>query len=214
MRSAICSLTGAVFLFILAAPAMPATLARAPVVHPAPHLAMLPPRAQAWLRQEAAREAAANIVSEGTALAAVQNSGVNFGAMPIEDAVMLMFMLVAQDADQDMQQMLSQMQQANQQKQALRRAQQQMKASQNALAGQARQEYGALQSHRMMAPSVTLNDYLASRKVSLESLGDLSEVQQLKLQQLADQRAKALETISNIMKREADTRKGIIDNMK
>ena len=211
MRAALCAMIGAVSLFFVAAPA---TLARAPVVHPAPQLATLSPQAKTWLRQEAAREAAANITSEGTAYNAVRNSGVNFGAMPIEDAVMLVFTLVAQDADNDLRDQIAQMQQANQQKQAARRARQQMQASQAAVVGQARQEYGAMQSPGMIAHSVTLNDYLASRNVSLESLGDLREQQQLKLQTLAEQRAKALETISNIMNQEADMRKGIIDNMK
>jgi len=49
---------------------------------------------------------------------------------------------------------------------------------------------------------------------SKDQLSDMSEVDQLRLQSLMDQRSKALETLSNLMKSVADTRSQIIDNLK
>ncbi len=48
----------------------------------------------------------------------------------------------------------------------------------------------------------------------LNSLNTLGEADQLKLQELTDQRSKALETLSNLMKSLGDVRKSITDNMK
>jgi hypothetical protein len=49
---------------------------------------------------------------------------------------------------------------------------------------------------------------------SRDSLSDLSEQQQLKLQRLTDRRAKAFETLSNLMKKFSETDQAIIGNLK
>lgn len=46
------------------------------------------------------------------------------------------------------------------------------------------------------------------------SLSDLSEEDQLRLQMQMDRRSKAEETLSNTMKKQSDTENGIIKNMK
>ena len=49
---------------------------------------------------------------------------------------------------------------------------------------------------------------------NLDSLNDISQAQQMKIQMLMDQRAKLIETLSNIMKSISDTQSTIIQNIK
>jgi chromosome segregation ATPase len=49
---------------------------------------------------------------------------------------------------------------------------------------------------------------------NLDSLGDLTQSQQTKLQMLMDQRSKLVETMSNLMKTMSDTNSAIIQNIK
>ena len=48
----------------------------------------------------------------------------------------------------------------------------------------------------------------------LDSLGDTAEVNQMQLQEQTSRRAKAVETTSNIMKKQSDAQHGIIQNIK
>ncbi|MFZ4058499.1 MAG: hypothetical protein ACOYKE_10180 [Ferruginibacter sp.] len=56
-----------------------------------------------------------------------------------------------------------------------------------------------------------LEDELKSK---LDSLNDMGELEQLRLQQYMDRRSKALETLSNILKKISDTQDNIIGNLK
>lgn len=60
----------------------------------------------------------------------------------------------------------------------------------------------------------TMQNAVDKSKDQLDALGDLSELDQLRLQKLMDRRAKAMETISNLMKKVSGTAEKIIDNMK
>ena len=177
-------------------------------------MSMLAPQARAWIRQEAMREAATDTISEATARQAVSGSGVNLGNVSIEDAVALVMFQISNDADTDLQQMLADMQKTNAQKQAMRHNIQQQKAAQAAANAQLRQEYAGLQTHSQIAHSVSLDDYLNYRRISYDSLGDMSQEQQLKLKLAAERRTKAIEILSNLMKKMADTDQSIIKNMK
>ncbi len=177
-------------------------------------LAAMPPAARDWIAQEARREIAADGVSVAAAMAAANNSGVNFGSIPIEDAVILMMMALADDADSDLRQMLSEMQAANRQKQALRNAAAQEKSAQAALNEKMRQEYNAAQVHERLALSPALRAYMASRNVSQDSLGDISQEQQLKMQMLMDDITKADEAASNAEKKFTATADAIVPNWK
>jgi len=177
-------------------------------------MSMLAPQARAWIRQEAMREAATDTISEATARQAVSGSGVNLGNVSIEDAVALVMFQISNDADTDLQQMLGDMQKINAQKQAMRHDVQQQRAAQAAANAQLRQEYSELRSNSPIAHSVSLDDYMNYRRISYDSLGDLSQEQQLKLNLAAERRTKAMQILSNILKKMADTDQSIIKNMK
>jgi hypothetical protein len=179
-------------------------------------IAKLNPQARAWLKQEAMREAASNIASDAVATQAVRSAGpgLNLAGMSIEDAVMLVMMIVSRDADEDMRRMLTEMENARRQKQAMRQTIQNQKAAQASVNSQLRQEYAAQQARPKIARSAALDAYLTGQNVSYDSLSDMSQEQQLKLQMALDRRTKALQTLSNILKKTSDTSQGIIQNLK
>ena len=72
----------------------------------------------------------------------LKNSGINFSNMPIEDAVMMMFMLIAEDARNDTKDMLEEMNKTRKKKDAIREAERLMKKELDSLRNQARSAYG------------------------------------------------------------------------
>jgi hypothetical protein len=59
-----------------------------------------------------------------------------------------------------------------------------------------------------------LADLQKQTSTGMDSLGDLSQEQQLKMQMMMDQRSKLEETLSNIMKKMSDTSESIVQNLK
>ncbi len=53
-----------------------------------------------------------------------------------------------------------------------------------------------------------------SSKSKLDSVGDMSQLEQMRMQSMMDRRSKALETLSNIQKKQSDTSKSIINNIR
>ncbi|MBK8605467.1 MAG: hypothetical protein IPN82_01110 [Chitinophagaceae bacterium] len=51
-------------------------------------------------------------------------------------------------------------------------------------------------------------------KTDLNSLNEMSELDQIRLQMYMDRRSKMMETLSNLMKKINDTKEDIIKNMK
>jgi hypothetical protein len=176
----------------------------------------LSPKAQVWIKQEAEREMVSNKVSESTALQAARNaqSGINFAGMDVSEIAAMIMMECSNKADKDMREILADMKKTNAQKQTQRQAIEKQKVAQASVKSQLREEYSKQQTQPRIARSAALDSYLASQNVTYDSLGDLSEEQQLKMQMLMDRRLKANEAASNIMKKSSDTSSGIIGNMK
>ena len=70
-------------------------------------------------------------------------SGVDLSSMPVEDAIMAMFMLISEDARNDMKGMMEEMEQTRLKKAALRAAEETLKAQQANLRDAAKKEYQA-----------------------------------------------------------------------
>ena len=107
----------------------------------------------------------------------LQRANVDFGNMPIEDAIMIMLSLIAEDARQDTHDMLADMDATRQKKKALRERE-------KALRGQA------------------------------DSVDDMTQLEQVRLQTYMDRRTKAEEMLSNLTKKSSDSSSSIIQNMK
>lgn len=193
----------------LSAPAVAAPV----ILHPAMKLQLAPrpmnadatiakirPRLTPWGAQWARNEAqklgsgqisSDTVTSDARSACGAQSACFDFANMPIEDAMMLMMFLVNSDAEQDMRDQLADMERERQKKQALRSVAAQMRAQRQAM-----------------------DQQLHDAQDSKDSLDDLSPEDQLKLQMLMDRRQRALETMSNILKKIDETDDSIIKNMK
>ena len=59
-----------------------------------------------------------------------------------------------------------------------------------------------------------INAMVDQIKKDLDSMNEMSELDQLRLQMLMDRRSKMMETLSNLMKKFSDTQEDIIQNLK
>jgi len=152
---------------------------------------------RAWLKQEAAREAKANIVSEAIATQAVRSAGsaLDLSKLPIEDAVMMIFMLISEDARKDMREALTEMDQARAKKKDQRNS--------------AKKQAGSNVAIKNIPPPI-----LEKSAPHSSGLDDVSEQQQLKMQMIMDRMAKADSAASNALKKFSATSSGVIENMK
>jgi hypothetical protein len=161
-----------------------------------PHLT---PSGAEWARAEAQRLSSGQISPDavsGDAQSAcsAQSACFDISNMPVEDAVMLMMMLIDNDAEQDMRDQLTAMERERQQKQAMRAAQQQMQEQRQSMRQQSQKEQ-ALQD-------------------SKDSISDLSQPDQMQMQSLMDRRKKALDALSIIMMKMEATDDSILKNLK
>jgi hypothetical protein len=157
----------------------------------------------------------------------------------IEAMVFIVLMQAANDMDQDLQQIMAQVKAETAAKQKLRDLQNQLNhevASANgnmikqpcrtaacaALPGELTQLAAATAQTRhpirLTSPANAsygqIQQLVTQTNNQLDSLGDMSEQDQLQLQMLMDRRSKVEEAISNMMKSQQDTASSIVSNLK
>lgn len=74
----------------------------------------------------------------------LQKNNIDFSKLSVEDAVMMMFMLIAEDARKDMKEMLIEMEATRKKRSAFRQAEELMKREIDSLKNQARNKYDSL----------------------------------------------------------------------
>jgi hypothetical protein len=90
----------------------------------------------------------------------LKKSGIDFGSMSVEDAVMMMFMLIADDARKDMREMLADMEATRKKRAALREAETLLKKGMDSLKNITRSKYDSLQAKENISLQVIkLQDY-------------------------------------------------------
>lgn len=159
-------------------------------------LARMGPQTRAYIAREARREAQNGNVSEVEARASAQAYGPSLGALDSGDVEALAFLVLMQasrDAQSDLGDIMAATKGINNSKAKLRA---------ESVGGGRPSLPGALQPP---GPPVA---------PKTETLADVGESQQLHMQTMTDQRAKLLETLSNIMKKSSDTQDSIVHNMK
>jgi hypothetical protein len=95
----------------------------------------------------------------------------------------------------------------------------------NGVYGQTGTKFGG--QYNSTVPAVRTQDSVINSQINTEgrvtspnpgtktdSMSDMSETEQMRLQNMMDQRSKAEQTMSNIMKKQSDTQNSIINNMK
>lgn len=163
------------------------------------------------------------------------DGGLDLGTMPVEDAVMLMFMLISQDAEADTRAQLEEMDATRKDKQALRENAARMADEARKQRGEMQQAYAAkhpgmvirqtvvippkpLRANVAMRPMVAAPAAMATmvdqRDDKLDSKNEVSDVASMRLQMAMDRLSKMMSTLSNILKKQSDTENSIINNIK
>lgn len=198
-------------------------------------MAMLSPGLRSWVATQAratldsGADPDPDLISHD---AQVRLAGQDFSGADIEALVQLVMMECARQADADLREAMAQMRAANERKAAMREtAKAQREAAQSASTS-ARAELASpaasaicvdppCQPHAVLAqPRPELANVGAAAGQSpppaadSDSLSEASEIMSLRLQMYMDRRSKALEALSNLMKKQSDTSSTIISNLK
>lgn len=169
------------------------------------------PAVREWVQEEARRQTHGEPSALAAEAAARERFGGDLSGMDVEALVQLVMFQAAQQAEQELRDQIAQMRAANQQKRAQREAAQKMHKDQAASRDAIHAEYAHAETSGSRA-DLDAND--ASDKDDIDSLGDLTEMQQLRLQVYMDRRQKAYEMLSNVMKKQSDMQDTIIGNLK
>lgn len=169
------------------------------------------PAVRAWVRLEGQHQAQGDPSPSVVSLAAQARFGSGLSGIDIDALVELVMAEIASDADQDLHNELAHMQDVNRQKQAQRSAIRAQRQSRAVMADATSSQTAAPRSGSSVAST---DSVYTGAKDDLDNLNGLSEEQQLKLQMLMDRRQKALDMLSNLMKKQSDTDKAIIGNLK
>ncbi len=169
------------------------------------------PAVRAWVQDEGLRQAHGNPSESAVAAAARERFGNDLSSMDIDALIQLVMMEAAQQEDQALRDQIAQMRAANQQKRAQRELTQKMHEHQSAMRSTAQAEFRPAQPRVARADLVA---YVARVSDGKDSLDDLSEEQQLKMQMMMDRMSKALEAMGNLEKKMSETANSIIGNLK
>lgn len=204
--------------------------------------AHLQPSAQSWVMQQARAMKGQKSPDLGALrAAATARFAANGGATAasnaaIDQMVFAVLMESTKDSENDLRDAMQQMQAITRAKDQIRGMQQATRQAAGNTAGQAvcrtafcdslpkqLAELNAelpprarvsVQAHKGNVSSVDLREISAALGNSENSLTEMSSEQQMKLQMLMDERAKAMQTLSNLMKSMSDTSAGIVSNLK
>lgn len=169
------------------------------------------PAVRIWVREEGRRQAQNNPSEPAIAADARERFGNNLSNVDIDALLQLVMAETVRDAEQELRDQLAQMHANNHQKQAQRSAAQKMRQDQSALRDETRAEFSSTQSGNSREE---LAIYVTRVSDGKDSLSDMSEMQQMRMQMYMDRRQKALEMLSNLLKKESDTSNSIIGNLK
>lgn len=195
-------------------------------------MAKVGPQTRAWIRQEAAREANLPEVSETVAVNAVRKYAVQGGisGADIEALAFLVMMQAAKSAQEDLKAIAAGVKQVNDAKAAAARSAN-VKAA--APAGSLRSPSPAPNSaaaarpapaNRVVAhreaisprplPKAEFDRKLDRIRNDRDSLSEMGEMESLRLQMAMERRSKAMQALSNILKKMSDTNATITQNLK
>jgi hypothetical protein len=194
--------------------------AQATAVH-AKLASALKPAVREWVSQEAKKVSKDSKASEAGIKADIQTrfAGQSLAGADVEALVFVVLMEASQDAENDLKTIMDGVKAANEKKAAMRQATNNLNKGEAAIrtAGQPTVRPAATNLQARPGPVVAGNNAqmsVASQPANLNSMGDMSQEQQLLLQRAMDQRSQLEAMISNVMKSVSDTQSNIISNLK
>ena len=130
----------------------------------------------------------------------------NLSNMDVETLTLLVMQATATDNEADIRNIMADMEKNRQQKDALRKEEDNMKAAQSKLKDSLKNKM-ATENARLVSRSSAI-------KKEKDSLDDMNQQQQLKLQQMMDKKSQLEQMISNMMKAQGDTQNELSKNLK
>ena len=172
-----------------------------------------------------ARQLTGHSVSVDSLRIAIKNKpqAAGLGNRDIDALMMMVLMQINNDAQKDLSNQMDEIKRLNNVKKAQRDKINKMKAQQDSLKNKTVAEYEAVKKAGKIAPTLSLIDYQKQRGIdfpilslnnSKDTPADVSEQQQLKMQQTMDRMSKAETVVSNLMKSISDSENDIINNFK
>jgi hypothetical protein len=183
----------------------------------APHFG---PASRAFIARRAAAIANGREFSAPDIAGAAQDEGLGpLNSADIDALVEMVLMQVVADAEQDLRDQLAAMKNQSDEKKTLRTAKTMQRTQRNISSAILLRPRYTLDRYAAGGASFardasSLDDALADARNRLDQMNDMGEMEQLRLQMMMDRRAKALEALSNIEKKNADTAVAIVGNLK
>ncbi|MCX6895860.1 MAG: hypothetical protein NTZ16_10260 [Verrucomicrobia bacterium] len=178
----------------------------------------LKPAVREWVSQEAKKVSRNPKLNEAAVKADIQNrfAGQTLASGDIEALVFIVMMEATKDANEDLKALMAATKAANEKKAAQRQAAGNLKKDEAGIKAAARQEAAGTASTNLQIRAHAINVKPSARASAAQpdSMGDMSEEQQLRLQMAMDRRAKVEEILSNVMKKMSDTQSNIVGNLK
>ena len=131
-------------------------------------------------------------------------AGVDTANMDVDQLVAIIMMEVAKNSNDELRELMESMHNNNQQKKKMRESMDNLKALKEKCLRRNCSEFSTADADTLIAKNQNIMD----------NLTDMSELTQLRLQTYMDKRSKAMETLSNLLKKISDTSSTIVQNMK
>lgn len=204
-----------------------------------PEMAGLSPTLRDWVSTQARATLDSGSEPDAEVLAGAARArlgGQDFSEGDIESLVQLVLQETARQADTELRNMMEQMRSTRERKAGMREAAAAQRDAGKGLSAAARAEYAGpetkavcvdppcqfavlaspprQQQIKLVAPAGTGGSPPADADSDADSMSEMGEMDQLKLQMSMDRRAKFIEALSNIMKKQSDTASTITSNLK
>jgi hypothetical protein len=175
--------------------------------------AKLSPSAKLKLHNIADTLGRSGAITDGTSRAAIVSAfpGVNFSSADISALTFIVLMDAAESAQHDLQSITAGVSAINNQKDSLRKELGNANANKTS---RVQKVYTPASTTLVVPPPLSSNATMTEKQKRLDDLSELSEMQQLKLQMVMDQKSKLEAMLSNLLQMMHDTQKSIIQNLR
>ena len=182
---------------------------------PEPQMATLSPSLRAWVITQARTtlDSAGSPDPEIIAgNARVRLAGQDFSDADIEALVQLVMMESVRQADADLRDMMAQMREANARKARMRDMAAAQREAKKGLSDEARAEYSRPESKAVCVDPPCQFSRIAAP--ATDSMSEMNQMEQLRMQMAMDRKSKAMQALSNLLKKNSDTAATITSNLK
>lgn len=138
--------------------------------------------------------------------------GQDFSDADVESLVQLVMMESVRQADADLRDMMAQMREANARKARMRDMAAAQREAKKGLSDEARAEYSRPEGKAVCVDPPCQFSRIAAP--ATDSMSEMNEMEQMRMQMAMDRKSKAMQALSNLLKKNSDTAATITSNLK